>query len=298
MEILLSSGSLSPRSLATAARVARDAGADGLELLLNNALLANGPERAVRVATAQEMPIRSVHPPLRFIGAEQYAHDDLVASAEFARAIPECRTLVMHAVGGAGLHTEQGRTFLQTVTAVTNALGKRGPRLAIENRGTVHPKPKLDFLDKLPNLYRVCEEWDLGIVFDTSHAASFGLNIVAALDVIGSSLVNVHLSDRREEPSAITSGWWNSLTREHQPPGCGALPLGAFLRKLRAKQYQGTITLELSPLAIASWNTHRATEIVRDAITFVREQTSDVPAPPPNQPQRPRRTTASAENEA
>lgn len=297
MEILLSTGSLSPRTLATAARIARAAGADGLELLLNNALLADGPERAVRLAAAHGMPIRSVHPPLRLIGAEQYVHDDLIASAEFARGIAECRTLVMHSVGGAGLHTERGRAFLHTVTVVTNALGKRGPRLALENRGTVHPRPKLDFLDKLPNLYRVCEEWDLGIVLDTSHAASFGLNIVAALDIVGSCLVNVHLSDRREEPSAITSSWWNSLTREHQVPGNGALPLGAFLRKLKAKQYRGAITLELSPLAVAAWNARRATDTIGAAVAFVQKQTSDVPAPSPDESPRSHRTAASAENE-
>jgi sugar phosphate isomerase/epimerase len=298
MEILLSTGSLSPRNLATAARIASAAGVDGLEVMANTALLAEGAERAKRAIAAHNLPIRSVHPPVRFIGAAQYAHDDLVATAEFARAIPECRTLVMHSVGGTGLHTEQGRAFLQTVAAVTDTLGKRGIRLTIENRGTVHPKPKLDFLDKLPNLYRVCEEWDLGITMDTSHAASFGLNIVAALDVVGSRLVNVHLSDRREAPPAIGSSWWNSLTREHQPPGMGALPLGAFLRRLKARHYQGAITLELSPLAVASWNARRATETIRAAIAFVREQISDVPAPPTDISQRPRRTATPAENES
>ncbi len=298
MEILVSTGSLSPRTLATAARIARAAGADGIELLLNNALLAEGPERAMRIAAAHDLPVRSVHPPVRVIGAEQYVHDDLIASAEFARGISECRTLVMHTIGGVGLHSERGRAFLQTVTAVANTLGKRGPRLALENRGTVHPKPKLDFLDKLPNLYRICEEWDLGIVLDTAHAASFGINIVAALDIVGSCLVNIHLSDRRAEPPAITSSWWNSLTREHQPPGSGALPLGAFLRKLKAKQYRGAITLELSPLAVAAWSTRRATETIRAAVAFAREQTSDVPAPAPDQSPRPRRTTASAENDS
>lgn len=298
MDILLSTGSLAPRSLTIAARIARDAGADGLELLLNNALLASGPEQAARTAATHAMPIRSVHPPLRLIGAEHYVHEDMIAAAAFARGLADCRTLVMHAIGGAGLHTERGRAFLDTVTAVGDTLTKSGVRLAIENRGTVQPKPKLDFLDRLPNLYRVCEEWDLGIVLDTAHAASYGLNIVAALDVVGASLINVHLSDRREEPPAWTASVWNSLTREHQLPGQGALPLGAFLRKLKARQYRGAVTLELSPLALASWSTARATERLRAAIAFVRAQVSDIATPAPDQTPHPRRTRASAENDS
>ena len=297
MDILLSTGSLAPRSLAIAARVARDAGVDGLELLLNNALLADGPEQAARAAAAHAMPVRSVHPPIRLVGGEHYAHEDLAAAAAFARGLVDCRTLVMHAVGGAGLHTERGRAFLETVTVVGELLKGSGVRLAIENRGTVQPKPKLDFLDKLPNLYRVCEEWDLGIVLDTSHAASYGLNIVAALDVVGAALVNVHLSDRRAEPPAWTASVWNSLTREHQLPGEGVLPLGAFLRKLRSRRYRGAVTLELSPLALASWNTARATARLRAVVAFVREQVSDPVAPASDHQPEPRRTRASAENE-
>lgn len=297
MDILLSTGSLAPRSLTIAAKIARDAGADGLELLLNNALLASGPEQAARAATAHAMPIRSVHPPIRLIGAEHYVHEDMIAAAAFARGLADCRTLVMHAIGGAGLHTERGRAFLDTVTTVGETLGQSGVRLSIENRGTVQPKPKLDFLDKLPNLYRVCEEWDLGIVLDTSHAASYGLNIVAALDVVGGSLTNIHLSDRRAESPAWISSVWNSLAREHQLPGTGALPLGAFLRKLRSRQYRGAVTLELSPLALASWSTAHATERLRAAVAFVREQTSDIATPAQDHTPQPRHTPASADNE-
>jgi sugar phosphate isomerase/epimerase len=127
-------------------------------------------------------------------------------------------------------------------------------------------------VDKLQNLYRICEEWNLGITFDTSHAASFGLNIVSALDVVAPRLANVHFSDRREEPPAIASGLLNALTRDHQLPGAGALPLGTFVRRLRAKSYQGALTLELSPLALGLWRDHRTLERATRAVAFVREQ--------------------------
>ena len=274
MDILVSTGSLAPRGVGDIAAIARQAGADGLELLLNGRLLAAGPGRVAHSANEHDVPIRSIHPPIRLINPHRHVHDDLIAAAEFARAIPGCRVLVMHAVGGATLHSERGRAFFRTIDAVTTILRKSGVRLAIENRGTLHPQPRMDFLDRLQNLYRVCEEWDLDITFDTSHAASFGLNIVPALDVIYPRLANVHFSDRREEPPAIASGIVNSLTREHQVPGSGALPLASFVQRLRAKQYCGAVTLELSPVALASWRGNRALERTTRAVTFIHEQLS------------------------
>jgi sugar phosphate isomerase/epimerase len=297
MDILVSTGSLAPRGAGDGASIARQAGADGLELLLNGRLLADGPERAARIADAHDVPIRSIHPPIRFISPRQHVHDDLVAAAEFAREIPDCQTLVMHAVGGATLHSEQGRAFFRTIDAVTTILRKSGVRLAVENRGTVQPQPRMDFLDRLQNLYRVCEEWDLDITFDTSHAASFGLNILPALDVIYPRLANIHFSDRREEPPAIASGLVNSLTREHQLPGSGALPLAPFVQRLRTKQYRGAITLELSPLALTSWRCTRALERTTRAVDFIREQLSPDAHTAANRSQRTHRAPTRAEND-
>ncbi len=271
MDILISTGSLAPRGIDDSASIARQAGADGLELLLNNQLLDAGPERAAHTANAHQVPIRSIHPPIRFINPHQHLHDDMIAAAEYARAIPDCRVLVMHAVGGASLHSERGRAFFRTIDAVTAILHGSAVRLAIENRGTLHPRPRMDFLDKLQNLYRVSEEWDLDITFDTSHAASFGLNIVPALDAIYPRLANIHFSDRREEPPAIATGLVNSLTREHQLPGTGALPLALFVQRLRAKGYRGAITLELSPVALTSWHARRALDRTTRAVTFIRD---------------------------
>ena len=274
MDILLSTGSLTPRGIGDIARIAQQAGADGLEVMLNNHLLAIGPDAAISAAETHQVPIRSIHPPIRFINARQHVHHDMLAAAAFARDIPGCRTLVMHAVGGAGLHTERGRAFFHTVGEVSDLLKKSGVRLAIENRGTVQPRPRLDFLDRLQNLYRVCEEWNLDITFDTSHAASFGVNIVSALDVVYPRVANIHLSDRRDEPPAIASGIVNSLTRNHQLPGQGALPLGMFLQRLRAKGYRGAVTLELSPVALTSWRGHAALDRTWGAVSFVREHLS------------------------
>lgn len=286
MEILVSTGSLAPRSFSDAAHLAQAAGADGLEVLLNRHLLAVGPDLARETAAECGVPIHSVHPPLRLIHHAGDAHADVIAAAEYAAAIPGCRILVMHTVGGAGLHTQTGRAFLDTVNAASDILAPSTARLTLENRSTVQPQPKPDFLDRLLNLYRVCEEWDLGITFDTAHAAAYGLHVVTALDVVLPRLKNIHLSDRREDPPTITSPLLSELTREHQMPGEGALPLSPMLRRLRAKGYTGTITLELSPLAVKSWNSHHALTRLTKAVAFVRERFADLTPPPSDHPAR------------
>ncbi|MCA1725814.1 MAG: PucR family transcriptional regulator ligand-binding domain-containing protein, partial [Thermomicrobia bacterium] len=126
MEILLSTGSLTPRGIGDAASIARQAGADGLEVMLTRRLLSAGPTVVIDVAKRHDMPIRSIHPPIRFVNARQNVHTDMLAAAAFARETPGCRTLVMHAVGGPGLHTERGRAFFQTIGEVTEILKKSG----------------------------------------------------------------------------------------------------------------------------------------------------------------------------
>jgi len=297
MDVLISTRSLTPRSVSDAAHAAQSAGADGLELLLNGHLLTVGPEVVREITDERGMPICSVHPVFRATQRPTQAHDDMLDAARFAAALPACRTLVMRVGGGAGLHTESGRAFLRTVQEASTILEHTGTRIAVENRGTLQPQPRLDFLDRPLNLYRVCEEWDLDITFDTSHAAAFGLNIVAALDVVLPRLRNVHFSDRYEDALPITNGSLNALFREHQIPGDGKLPLVELLHRLRARRYTGAVTLELSPYAVGAWSLRRAVQRLARAVQFVHEHSAIEQFPTATPPRQPRRAPAPADGD-
>lgn len=72
------------------------------------------------------------------------------------------------------------------------------------------------------------------VVLDTSHLAVTGIDIVEAYDALADRVRHIHLSNNlgagRDSHSLLTQG---------------VLPIGAFLDRLAATGYSGTITLEL-----------------------------------------------------
>ncbi|MCA1831965.1 MAG: sugar phosphate isomerase/epimerase family protein [Actinomycetota bacterium] len=91
------------------------------------------------------------------------------------------------------------------------------------------------------------------VVLDTSHLAVSGIDIMTALDEILDRLVHVHLSNN------------HGVGRDsHAPLTQGVLPIGTFLENLAAKEFAGTITLELD---VRPWATDQA-----KLISFLKEQ--------------------------
>ncbi len=72
------------------------------------------------------------------------------------------------------------------------------------------------------------------VVFDTSHAAVAGLDLLEALVQLRGRLRHVHLSDNAGK------GW-----DSHLPVSEGVLPLDRFLDGLSAEGFAGTISLEI-----------------------------------------------------
>lgn len=72
------------------------------------------------------------------------------------------------------------------------------------------------------------------VVLDTSHLAVTGIDIVRAFEELRERVVHIHLSNN------LGSG-----RDSHSPLTQGVLPIGAFLERVAATGYAGTITLEL-----------------------------------------------------
>lgn len=72
------------------------------------------------------------------------------------------------------------------------------------------------------------------VVLDTSHLAVTGIDIVRAYEELAGKVVHIHLSNN------LGTG-----RDSHSPLTQGVLPIGAFLERLSASGYSGSITLEL-----------------------------------------------------
>jgi sugar phosphate isomerase/epimerase len=147
-------------------------------------------------------------------------------------------------------------------------------------------------LDRFPQLRRVVEEWDLGYTFDTSHAASAGWVITEPLPQMGARLRNVHLGDFRQRAAGGVLESAPYLPdgvqpqQLHRAPGTGVLPLRAFLRALRRREYAGLVTIDLRESGLRNWWSparHRqlaaAVAFCRDALNSYRPLHTDRPQP-------------------
>lgn len=271
MEILVSTGSLPWLPLDERFRLAREAGADGVELLLTPGLVHRDPARITTTSQREGVPIRVVHAVLRLRSPSgERLKEDLVVSARFAEKLPDCRVLVIHPPR----HTSLRHWIEGIRTMARHSTGR--VTLALETPGQHHPADRPVPFDSLEYFLRFAEEWQVGIAFDTAHAASLGWDLLAALRAGFPKLAVIHLSDATADDWRV--GLLNGLLRDHRLPGSGVLPLGASLQLLTKLGFHGFVTLEFSPFALFSLRKRSLERRLADAIRFVR-QAGESPAP-------------------
>jgi sugar phosphate isomerase/epimerase len=248
--VTLSTGSLYgyplDRILATAAAL----DLDGVEVMLTDTLLADGPAALAALARRRQTPVLSVHFPFMGRHAEAEYNAAYEQAAAFAAELPDCEAVVVHTTLAGNLHGRRGQAYLQALRAAQARLGSRRARISIENRGVPTVPPRPAYLDDLLNLRRLAEEWEFGLTYDIGHAASWGLDIGLALEALGSRVGNVHLSNSHARGWARSLPFLHSHARDHQPLDAGILPIDDLLGRLAARRYGGLVTLEISPLAL------------------------------------------------
>ncbi|MCS7246344.1 MAG: sugar phosphate isomerase/epimerase [Thermomicrobium sp.] len=259
-------------------RLLRDAGVDGVELLLTPRLLRTDPLAIAAIAAEQGLPILSVHTTLRLRRpAPRVAEQDILESARFAAGLPECRVLVVHP-------PPVGASRASWLRALAHALDILGPSVTvgIENPERQRGSATAPF-QSFEYLLRFAEEWQVGIVCDVSHVASHGWDLVATLRTSLARLVGVHLSDASD--TDWRCGLLNALLRDHRLPGQGNLPLVSTLQLLRRARYSGFVTVEVSPLRLAALRRQETLERFAQVVDFIRSVID------PQSPQRSHRAT-------
>lgn len=107
------------------------------------------------------------------------------------------------------------------------------------------------------NTLRELEQFD-NINFDTTHFATHRQDILEAYDHLGPRVAHVHLSNYKDG-------------REHQLLWDGILPLDEFLRRLATDGFAGVISVELEPRALDAASEKTVKKNLRRCYEFCRE---------------------------
>jgi sugar phosphate isomerase/epimerase len=271
MKLLLSTGAFPGFSIENSLSLARDVGAEGLELMLTPRHTRVDPDYIRSLEERYETPVRSVHTTMRLRHASpELKARDIVQSARFAANFMQCDVLVVHTPNVQSLHEPAGHFWFDAVSSAVEISRGAQFAVAIENSGRSTAKTPTWAFDHPHRLLWLTEEWDLRITYDTAHAASRNWELLDTLRMLQPRVANIHLSDVNRARNS-NFGLLNAMTRDHQLPGDGDLPLDELIRRLALSQYDGAVTLELSPFAVRAWWRPTAVRRLTDAFDRCRE---------------------------
>ena len=252
MKYSLSTGTLYVYPLAWTFRWARQAGFEGIELVVNPEAILRGGPAVRRLAEAEGIEILSVHPTVVPLPGWRERRSGIGPTIRLALEIG-AELVVMHTPRSESLDEGEGLAFRQRVENWQGRLAGCSLRLAVENKAIRAERERSYALTPLDRLRAFADRHDLGLVLDTAHAGTAGEDLLKARQVFDSRLCNVHLSDLGGQfPLAGFSLAYRFLG-EHRFPGAGKLPLANLLADLNRNAYTGPITLEVSPWAVRGW---------------------------------------------
>lgn len=272
MRFSFSSGSFPTYSLPAIFELGSQAGADAIEVMLTPRLLNQGPTRLRFLEEGYNLPIASVHSVLRLRETtNEQLVQDILDSARLVRKLECCQTMVVHLPHRSDVHLTS--LWLETIQEAAEILKDSRAKVSIEN-----PDPPPDDLqeDDWLSITRwkvVSQEFGTGATFDTSHAAASGWDLLGYAEAPHRALDNIHLSDVGGK--TYTAGLLNSLLHAHRPPGTGNLQIERFLARLAQTDFNGLITLEISPLRVPWYWLPSAQRALAEMLGFCRSATGD-----------------------
>lgn len=276
--VLFSTGSLYEIDVAQCFELAAEAGFDGVEVLGDSRWSTRDPATLTTLSRLTGLPIMAVHTPFshRLPGWERTAGQvgriiRMLALAEEIGA----GTIVVHLprkIGWAFLDSEaSGRRIpFPTPTPfrpvmrwlrdeLSSVQSQTAVKIAIENM----PAMSVAGLRLNPWWWNTIEEWrqvHTWLTLDTTHWGTHGIDPLDAYRAAGERVVHVHLS--------------NYDGREHRLPHQGDLDLGRLLRALSEDGFNGAVSVELHPDALAFEDHTALRRNLSDSLRFCREYLS------------------------
>lgn len=264
MKIIFSTGSLYQYSLPEIFQIAKNAGFDGIELLIARNNCDFEADYFQELSNTYELPILSLHSPFMTCDGWGGFWERIMRSLGIAieLSIP---LVNFHPPNGYILRHHLSGELSQYIEIYKEMIGKSDIILTIENLPTIRTFRRLlinRLLQKtVNNMYQIAEfakNNRIHVTFDTTHIGTTGVNLLDAYNVFKESIENIHLSDY--------DGRW-----QHLLPGTGYLPLGDFLTKIKEDKYNGIITLETCPAAMEAEDMAKAEQNAELGLKYIKD---------------------------
>lgn len=233
--IILSAGTLYHLKLSEAFTIARECGFDGVELVINTVFERHDPHQIIEKLLAI-CPIASIHAPFFRLAGWGNQIKTLLRTIELADdfSIP---LVNFHPPLWFPPEIKFWRWFRRVKDFQQLSRNSR-TLITIENMPYVGNRIRFNpnILRRPEKMTEFIEKHNLYLTFDTTHLGSHDPNFLGGFRRFYETgrIRNIHFSDYGHG-------------REHLFPGRGLLPLTRFLYLLKQLDYQGAITLELSP---------------------------------------------------
>jgi len=280
--IIFSTGSLYLYGLNRAFELAKEAGFDGLEVLVDERWDTRQADYLSKLSIENEMPICVLHNPFdskRYIdGWEIDTVSRLERTVEMAEILG-ASTVVLHLpyyykISLARWMKTELPAYQQDTAikiAVENMPHVRlifGP-LALMFRQLRRHDVKLNRFWKFAtkpisvpgirlNKVEILERFQY-LTFDTTHFATGGFDVLGAYERLKDKIAHVHLSNYNLERH-----------QEHCLPMDGILPLDELLQRLKRDNYQNTVCLEVNPTALEAEREEDVLENMKKSLDFCR----------------------------
>lgn len=233
--VVLSAGTLYTLKLSEAFEIAAECGFDGVELIINTVFEDGDPHRIVE-KLLKICPILSIHAPFFKLRGWGHGGKALVRCIELARDF-DIPVVNFHPPLWFPPEIKFYRWF-RRIKDFQKLVENSRVMVTIENMPYVGRKIRFNpnILKKTDDMLAFIETHNLYMTFDTTHIGSHNPNFLGEFQRLYATgrIKNIHFSDYGHH-------------REHLFPGRGILPLTRFLYLLKTRNYEGAVTLELSP---------------------------------------------------
>ena len=235
MVISLSTGSLYHLPLQEIFEIGREAGFEGMEVLIAEGFSKRHPLDELLRLSEEVLPVKSIHTPFLRFRHWRGRISSLKKAVKWAKELG-AEVVTFHPPNWLNFEFRFWQ-WMRWVKDFQAEVGQ-GVAVAIENMPLVGSEVRFCgyFWSKTERLLKFAREKNLYLTFDTTHMGTRKMDIIPEFLAFYETgrVKNIHFSD------------WSPF-REHRYPGKGLLPLSRFLNLLGRIGYGELLTVELTP---------------------------------------------------